>query len=90
MNIEFTNKETYLAFRANWKAAYKALSTEIREGRRALANAFRSNDPKAYMLQRELLSNRAAATRMLETLKEAKEKSAEMRAARLAELSKAA
>jgi hypothetical protein len=90
MNIDFTNRETYLAFRANWKANYKQLSQEIREGKHALANAFRANDPKAYILQRELLINRSLATSMLETLKEAKEKSAEMRAARLAELQSAA
>lgn len=91
MNFEFTNRETYLAFRAEWKANYAQLSEEIRSGRRALANAFRESDhTKAYILQRELLINRKIATSMLESLKEAKEKSAEMRAARLAELSKAA
>ena len=90
MNIDFTNRETYLAWRAQWKANYKALSKEITEGKHALANAFRSNDPKSYLLQRELLINRAAATSMLETLKEAKAKSAEMRAARLAEQKEAA
>lgn len=31
MNIDFTNREEYLVWRADWKAQYKALSKEIRE-----------------------------------------------------------
>jgi hypothetical protein len=30
MKFTFTNKETYLAYRSNWKAEYKTLSQEIR------------------------------------------------------------
>ncbi len=34
-NITFNSKETYLAYRSAWKAAYKNLSTEIRLLRQA-------------------------------------------------------
>lgn len=76
--LNFTNRETYIAWRANWRSAYRELSTEIREGRRALSNAFKANDyAKAANLQRELLANRALANRMMELRKEAKELAAE-------------
>lgn len=73
MNIEqITSRETYLAFRAEWKAEYKELSEEIREGKGKIANAFRDGrDASGY--QRNRLRNQAMATRMLELLKEAKE-----------------
>ena len=29
-NIKFTSKETYLAYRSEWKVKYKAISNEIR------------------------------------------------------------
>lgn len=32
-NIQFNSKETYLAYRSEWKAEYKRLSKEIREER---------------------------------------------------------
>ena len=31
MKFTFTNKETYLAYRSNWKAQYKELSQQIRD-----------------------------------------------------------
>ena len=45
-NLEFTNRETYIAWRAQWRAAYKQISTEIREGKTKLANQFREGDPR--------------------------------------------
>jgi len=81
MELNFTNRETYLAWRANWRAAYKELSAEIRTGRGELANTFRENSQKAYGIQSELRSNRILANRMMERLKEAKELSAEQRLA---------
>lgn len=72
MEINFTNRETYIAWRAKWRATYKALSEEIRQGKQALRDAYRANDPKAPALQRELNFNRSLANRMMETRKEAK------------------
>ncbi len=79
--LTFTNRETYLAWRANWRATYKALSAEIREGKQAQANAFRTSDPKAQIIQRDLSANRSLANRLMELRKEAKELSAEQRLA---------
>jgi hypothetical protein len=73
IEINFTNRETYITWRANWRAAYKELSAEIRQGKLALSNAFRSNDPKAGGIQSELSFNRKMAARMMETRMEAKE-----------------
>lgn len=73
MEINFTNRETYIAWRAKWRVSYKAISAEIREGKQALRDAYRSSDPKAPNLQRELNFNRSLANRMMETRKEAKE-----------------
>ena len=76
--LNFTNRETYIAWRANWRTAYRELSTEIREGKHAIRQAFRENNyDKAATLQRELLANRTLANRMMELRKEAKEMAAE-------------
>ena len=85
MNIEqITSRETYLAFRSEWKAEYKELSEEIREGKGKIANAFRDGrDASGYQNSRR--RNKALATRMLEMLKEAKEIAKAARTAKLAE-----
>jgi hypothetical protein len=73
MNIEqITSRETYLAFRAEWKSEYKQISEDIREGKHKISNAFRENRD-ASNFQRRRLRNREMATRMLEMLKEAKD-----------------
>lgn len=82
--MNFSTRETYIAWRANWRSAYSAISTEIRQTKNELANAFRMGDlSKAATLQRDLLANRALATRLLDLRKEAKKKSGEQRAVAL-------
>ena len=85
MNIEqIISRETYLAFRAEWKAEYKELSEEIRDGKHRMAHAFRAGKD-ASGIQRNRLRNQAMATRMLETLKEAKALAKAQRSAQHAE-----
>ena len=56
-NIKFTSKETYLAYRSEWKVKYKAISNEIR----IYKHSWKHNALKAK------------ATAALEELKEAKQ-----------------
>lgn len=73
----FTNRETYLAWRAEWRAQYKNISAQIRAKKLELKTAFRSNDyVAAYKLQRQIPMLRDMATSMLETRKESKEQAA--------------
>jgi len=46
-NITFNSKETYLAYRSDWKAEYKKLSSEIRTLR--LADRFRQRKEIAHL-----------------------------------------
>ena len=66
-NKKFTNKETYLAYRSEWKAEYKKLSQKIREFKDDVRgrNITWEEALKLYKLKRK-------ATDMLEELKEAK------------------
>jgi hypothetical protein len=70
MEINFTNRETYLVWRANWKTAYKAQSQEIRDLKRSIKQA--GNSEQASYLQRDLHFARQIATRMMLVLAEAK------------------
>ena len=78
MNLElnFTNRETYLAWRANWRAVYKAQSEEIRENKQNLRDLSKSgpkqDNERASRLQRVLHFDRRDAARMMEILEEAK------------------
>jgi hypothetical protein len=74
IEINFTNRETYLAWRANWRAIYKAQSEEIRQNKRDIKAAYANQKfDRASSLQQELCFNRRLATRMMDTLEEAKE-----------------
>ena len=54
MKFTFTNKETYLAYRSEWKANYKQLSQDIRDLKfcRAFPQANRFSDPGGKNVER--------------------------------------
>ena len=68
----FNSKETYLAYRSNWRANYKALSQQIRETKHDIKEAMRAKE-YAGSMQYSLLKMRAQATAMIEELKGAKQ-----------------
>jgi len=86
-HMKFTNKETYLAYRSNWKAQYKAQSKLIRnakfcnwfeslrrEDRIAAAQArYDSISPKPNIPVYYMYREKKKATAMLAELKEAKQ-----------------
>ncbi len=84
-NLEFTNRETYIAWRAQWRANYKQISLEIREGKANLATQFRESDLASARTQRNLLSNRSLANQMMLIRTAATEKKNEIIAAKMAE-----
>jgi hypothetical protein len=67
----FTNKETYLAYRSEWKANYKNLSQEIRTLK---ADIRETQQAKGYAgsMQYRLLKLRDEATAMIEERKASK------------------
>lgn len=79
-NMTFTTREEYLAYRAEWRARYKAQSQLIRDLRRELKAADSSEHPR---LQSRLHYARVEANRMNLELAEAKKAAAAQRAARL-------
>ena len=81
--LTFTDRESYLAWRAEWRASYKTLSTEIHEKKKQIAQAFKDNDPKAGFYQNQCSASRALAHRMMELRKEANARRDESRAAKL-------
>ena len=68
-NIKFNSKETYLAYRSNWKAEYKLLSEEIREWKLDIRN---THCPSSYQYS-GLREYKDKATLMLMELKESKQ-----------------
>jgi len=71
--LTFTNKEEYLAWRAEWKATYKELSAEIRTLRKQWRAEGSDHDISTH---RALFSKRALARAML-TLRHASKKKAQ-------------
>jgi hypothetical protein len=76
--FNFNNRETYIAWRAEWRAAYKALTAQIRQTKKELHEAYATLSGeelarKAPNLQRQKLFFRSHARQMMETLAEAKE-----------------
>lgn len=68
----FTNKETYLAYRSEWKANYKNLSQEIRSLKTEIKETQRAKG-YAGSMQYALLKKRAEAKAMLGDLELSKE-----------------
>ena len=77
----FSDRATYLAFRASWKARYHAISEQIRENKRAQA-ANKGGDNS--VLQSKLHYLRSDANDFMVELAEAKEFKAQQFAARAA------
>ena len=50
-NPKFNSKETYLAYRSEWKASYKALSKEIREERQQIRSQRGIESSQYYYLK---------------------------------------
>ena len=71
MKPTFTDRESYLRWRAEWKTVYNELSTGIRADARKVANQAREGKP-ASALQRELVHKRVMARKMMTLLDEAK------------------
>jgi hypothetical protein len=71
MDINFTNKETYLAYRAEWKAQYKQLSAEIRKAKLDLKTAQREGTA-SWRHFRACSDGKARAREMLDQLRDAK------------------
>ena len=67
----FNNKETYLAYRSEWKANYKTLTQEIRTSK---TNVSKMQREKGYAgsIQYNLIKLRAQATSILEERKASK------------------
>jgi len=78
MNIQpnFTNRETYIAWRANWRVAYKTLSKEIHDLKRKIKEDSRAN-LSTGRAQNELRFLREQANRMMLIREEAKALKAE-------------
>lgn len=83
-NFNFTDRTTYLTWRAEWKASYKQLSADIRAAKRANAETartwskatqFEARDKmfEFYKAHATMLKLRAEANKSLETLTLAKE-----------------
>lgn len=73
LTINFNSRETYLEFRRDWKAAYRDLSSQIRETKVAMKEAQKSGqESRASSLQLEREMLRRKARKMLALLVEAK------------------
>lgn len=84
MEINFTDRESYLAWRASWREVYKAQAQDIRNIKGQIAMAYiRGDQSRASSAQRELQSERSIAQRMMKTLEEAKAISREARLAKV-------
>ena len=68
----FNTKETYLAYRAEWKAEYAQLSNTLRETKLAIKKQHQEKGWADYQLWVLLRKSVARANVMLDDLKEAK------------------
>lgn len=78
INETITSRETYIAWRTEWRATYKALSREIRATKYKISNTFRAGD-YAGPLQNQLRKLRDEANEMLDTREAAKKFAVEQR-----------
>lgn len=79
LDLPNLDRDTYVAFRGQWKINYKELSTQIRTLKLDVKNAMRSNSSLAGMYQNQLRPLQWEATSQLENLKLAKERLKEIR-----------
>ena len=71
--MNFTNKETYLAYRADWKAQYRQLSSDIRKSKQELKKAQREGDATTRYFN-VCINGKMRARDMLAELHESKQK----------------
>ncbi len=80
--VPFSDRESYLKWKDEWKAAYKILSREIREAKNGRSS---KKNPMSYGISiTRALYGREYARAMMEMRMEAKEISIKMRTERLA------
>jgi len=70
--LTFTTRETYMTFRADWKAEYKQVSTDIRLTKNLIKETQRASGSTSMQIYHRLNMLRARATGMLIALIEAK------------------
>lgn len=72
--FDFNSRETYLAYRADWKVRYRVASQDIRDTKAAIreANALGYHN-SASGHQSTLVAERKAANELMKELAEAKE-----------------
>lgn len=83
-NFNFTDRETYIEWRAQWRAEYKMLSQNIRELKLNTKNTARSGND-ASLLQMRLHSWSMKATNMLKQREKSKQLAAEQYAQKISE-----
>ncbi|RYD72597.1 MAG: hypothetical protein EOP84_22900 [Verrucomicrobiaceae bacterium] len=72
LNLNTLDRDSYVAFRAEWKTNYKALSVQIRDLKIEIKKQMRANSSFAGMNQNKIRSLQYEATSQLENLKDAK------------------
>ncbi len=80
--LVFETRDQYLAWRAEWRASYKAHSADIRAMKREIARVQKTGG-HAGAVQAELARLRAMAFLKMEQRAETKRRAAEMRQSRL-------
>jgi len=64
-SFTFTDRETYIAWRSEWRGEYRLLSQDIRQTKLAIKNGMRQGIP-VHREQWDLTAKQAHATSMLE------------------------
>jgi len=80
MNLDFTDRLSYLTWAAGWKSHYKHVSQEIRKHKLELANLDRAGEP-SWRAHADLRKRRAEANELLAVRIASKVKAGEQRAA---------
>jgi len=73
MEMNFNDRESYLAFRREWKDTYLALSAEIRETKNYIVSEMKAGNYRNYSAaQYKLVGLQEDARTMMETVEAAK------------------
>jgi hypothetical protein len=81
--LSFTNRESFLAWRAEWREEYAELSANLRRSKMSCKEAFRANKlDAAARLQNNIRTLKSEAREMMELRKEATEQKNAQLAAR--------
>lgn len=71
MEPKFTDRESYLGWKAEWRVVYKELAEQIARDKRHLKVASREQSPSAAKIQSELHYKRVMAHKMMSLLEDA-------------------